>query len=699
MPPYSWAWSGPDGFTSTELHLSALKAGTYILTITDAQGCSAVHEYVVSHFSEEPLEVTHVLVCQGAASIGLRGGTPPYWAIWQHTSDSILYFGTTIYQPQPGIYHVTVYDTVDCSLTLTVEIPADAPPCTRITGRVQYDKNQNCQADPAENGLAAWILSAQGANGTFYGFTDASGVYNILVPEGDYTVRLHPQSPLDVICQNDQPVQLNQSGDVAVADFLVQSPECSRLSVDLTTPLLRRCFSNNFYYVRYCNNSLEPVADAYIELELDPLLALEESQRPFSALGNNTFRFALDTLPPRWCGQFWVRVSVSCQAVLGQSHCTKARILPDTLCDPINPLWSGAHLEVRSQCTGDSLFFLLRNIGNNPMSQPLEYIVIEDGIMFRQGSAAPLNAGETMPIGLPANGSTWRLEAAQEPYSPRSDLPILSVEGCTTSGPFSTGFLAQFPTGENRPWEDVDCTANIGAYDPNDKQAFPLGYGNEHYIRPGTELEYLIRFQNTGTDTAFTVIIRDTLPSWLDPLTVRPGASSHPYRFDLYGPGILVFEFQNIMLPDSNTNEPASHGFVKFRVRPRANTPLETDILNSAAIYFDYNEPVITNTVQHRIGENFLRVSTWTPLQPQYAVHITPHPVAQSAVLTLSNAPERGRYQLRLWDASGRLAYEASADEPRFLLRADALPSGYYTFSLMQESSPVGSGTVVVQRR
>ncbi|MBL8964476.1 MAG: aldehyde dehydrogenase, partial [Phycisphaerae bacterium] len=49
------------------------------------------------------------------------------------------------------------------------------------------------------------------------------------------------------------------------------------------------------------------------------------------------------------------------------------------------------------------------------------------------------------------------------------------------------------------------CLPNIGAYDPNDKQAVPVGYGPEHFIRAGDPLHYQIRFQNTGTDTAFTV--------------------------------------------------------------------------------------------------------------------------------------------------------------------------------------------------
>lgn len=380
------------------------------------------------------------------------------------------------------------------------------------------------------------------------------------------------------------------------------NPDCPALSVNIGASALRRCFDNNYYYVHYTNNSPAESPDAHLTLQLDPFMSIVAAQKPYTSLGNNLFRFDLNTIPPNGSGTFWVRVAVSCSVVLGQTHCTEAHIYPDTLCPPANPGWSGAIVNVSAQCAGDSLHFILKNTGTGAMSQLLDYIVIEDGIMTIQGSAPALLPGETMVVGVPANGATWRIEAAQEPLAPISVEPVLSVEGCTTNGSFSTGFINLFPLGDNAPWLDEHCAPNIGSYDPNDKQGLPSGYGPGHYIRPGVELEYQIRFQNTGTDTAFNVVIRDTLSGWLDPLSIRPGASSHPYNFQLAGQGTLIFDFQHILLPDSNVNESGSHGFVQFRVRPRSDTPLETDILNNAAIYFDFNDPVITNTTAHRIG-------------------------------------------------------------------------------------------------
>ncbi|MEM9824801.1 MAG: T9SS type A sorting domain-containing protein, partial [Bacteroidota bacterium] len=116
--------------------------------------------------------------------------------------------------------------------------------------------------------------------------------------------------------------------------------------------------------------------------------------------------------------------------------------------------------------------------------------------------------------------------------------------------------------------------------------------------------------QNTGTDTAFNVVIRDAISEYLNPNSIRPGASSHPYTWGIAEDDVLFFNFENIMLPDSNINEPASHGFVKFKIKQELDNLPGTLIENSAGIYFDFNAPVITNTSVHQIEERFFLLDT-----------------------------------------------------------------------------------------
>ena len=59
---------------------------------------------------------------------------------------------------------------------------------------------------------------------------------------------------------------------------------------------------------------------------------------------------------------------------------------------------------------------------------------------------------------------------------------------------------------------------------------------------------YTIRFQNIGTDTAFQVVIRDTLDDNLTIGTFSPGVSSHDYDWQITEEGILEFIFSNIQL-------------------------------------------------------------------------------------------------------------------------------------------------------
>jgi uncharacterized repeat protein (TIGR01451 family) len=154
------------------------------------------------------------------------------------------------------------------------------------------------------------------------------------------------------------------------------------------------------------------------------------------------------------------------------------------------------------------------------------------------------------------------------------------------------------------------------AFDPNDKLVTPQGYGVAGAVPVDQEwLEYTVRFQNTGTDTAFTVQLLDTLDTDLDPLTMEVLAASHDLtQIQVDTNNVALFRFERILLPDSNTNQFGSNGFVKYRIQPNAGSPHLTGITNSAAIYFDLNEPVITNTVLNTLIDCALHEAVATPI-------------------------------------------------------------------------------------
>ncbi len=131
------------------------------------------------------------------------------------------------------------------------------------------------------------------------------------------------------------------------------------------------------------------------------------------------------------------------------------------------------------------------------------------------------------------------------------------------------------------------------AFDPNDKQATQTL--SPQQISSGGYIDYIIRFQNTGNDTAINVVIADTLSAKLKANTVELVATSHNCNVIAKG-NRVYFEMKNIMLPDSNVNEPASHGYIRFKIKPVSTLALGDSVNNKASIYFDYNTPVVTNT-------------------------------------------------------------------------------------------------------
>jgi len=72
---------------------------------------------------------------------------------------------------------------------------------------------------------------------------------------------------------------------------------------------------------------------------------------------------------------------------------------------------------------------------------------------------------------------------------------------------------------------------------------------------------------------------------------------------------IIFFEMRNIMPLDSNVNYLASTGFIRFTMQPKNNVVAGDNIPNKAAIYFDYNAPVITNTAITQIKNPLLPVT------------------------------------------------------------------------------------------
>lgn len=139
------------------------------------------------------------------------------------------------------------------------------------------------------------------------------------------------------------------------------------------------------------------------------------------------------------------------------------------------------------------------------------------------------------------------------------------------------------------------------ACDPNDKNVYPEGCGEEGNTPYGTELEYLVRFENIGTGAAHNIIVRDMLDADLDITSLQILASSHHITsIQIIPNNTLIINFDGIELPGVQY-ELANKGFIKFKIKPKDALPEGAQIENRADIYFDQNEVVLTNTTLNTI--------------------------------------------------------------------------------------------------
>ena len=573
---------------------------------------------------------------------------------------------------------------IDAGQTVSVSLGESPAGFTRIEGRIALDDNENCAVDAGETGVPQWQVIFQNSLGnTTIHRTDNQGNYHFyghpdLVP---FQINVTPPTPAWTVCPPSAIVPTSTEDTVEVNFSVKPQFSCIQLETEISSPFLRRCFDADFY-VTVCNQGTDPAQNSYVDVtlasDINPINAVSA---PYTVLGPDLYRFELGTLNPLACAAIHFKAMVNCDSTeLTETLCYSAHAYPDTRCAGTDPSWNGASITVSGVCTGDEVEFKISNVGTASMSSAKEYIVIQDDVMYMT-TPFFLGAGQSITVPVPADGHTWRIEAAQEDAHPIPGNPSRTIEGCSTNEFFTTGFSMMYPIYDPGNAVDEDCQEVIGSFDPNDKKGFPFGFGPNHLIRPNTYLDYLIRFQNTGTDTAFTVVVRDTLPEALDPMTIRSLASSHNYTMEVIQDHILIFRFNHILLVDSFTNEPASHGFVSFRIDQKADNPYGTLIENNAAIYFDFNAPVITNRTRHEVGE----VVDLTPVRNLPGVQVPeifPNPAAPTAVLQLKGQHwDQANWQLT--DLEGRIVDSGSVSGNSVHLSQSNLPSGTHLLEII----------------
>lgn len=642
--------------------------------------------------------------------VGLDYQTPDGPGQFPLTLADVIAGGAELCDPAPGLHRLIFTD--DCgSDTLSIFVPERiaTEACGNVSGSVYTNATADCNRSAEDYGVPQVVLEFTRAADdlTFYGVTGDGGDYQTYLPEGTYTLRVFngPDGTRLTGCAVTTGIVVSAEENTVTDVALEVVEACPQLNTDISLVRIRRCFENSFT-VSYENRGTATATDAAVLLTPDAFmddLTVTTAGLSAQLTPEGNILVPVGDLPPFSSGTINFSYVLNCEAELGQAHCLASELIPDAGCSPANR-WAGALLRVDAAgCMGDSLRFEIRNTGLAPTSAPVSYVITEDGVMLRPpgSTLTTLAAGGVFTVALPANGSTYHVFAEQEPGAPASALPGDVQEGCGTNadGGFSTGFTNVFAPGNGFANETKLCRENIGSYDPNEKLGFPRGLGAEQDIEPGTRLRYELHFQNTGTDTAFTVVVRDTLPEDLDVCTVKFGTASHPYEVRIDSGRVLTFVFNNILLPDSTTNLAGSQGVVNFTIDHVDGLLRGHRLANRAGIYFDFNEPIITEYSRHRLAPEVILSDTDDPgLVTGIRLSAYPNPAREELTVQLPEGIPAEKLRYRVHDLTGREVLSTAAVPGAQRLRIRTLPPGYYLLSLTTDNGRVLAVRKLVKR-
>ncbi|MFB9865646.1 DUF7619 domain-containing protein [Rufibacter immobilis] len=636
-----WAKGGNVGGGDSRVHSLAYKNGRLQLAGKEGDSFLRSKPYVLSYRHDGTFlwkthlgqvdrgEGTKVLFSEGSTS-HVFGTFFNDLTVANHTFSALGYMDG---------FSTQVYDT-----TAT-------PYLNRISGTIYDDKNGNCQLDTNEQGLKNVVVMA--SPGPYYGITDANGFYSIRVDTGTFVVSpiLPSAKGLQIVatCPSatlPTQVRIPQQGTtVKNTDFGNQVYASPYLTAHVSSTRRRRCFQNSTT-VSYSNTGFASANGAQVTVQLPEYVSLLSASAPYTRDSYGNYVFQVGNLAPNQQGSISLIDSVSCADpdIRGLTVCTKAWITPGNSYAS-SPGWNQANLTVSgsSLSTGQARF-VISNKGIGSMADSLSFRVFQDQELLLSGKYK-LSAADSLVLRFSPTGRAVRVEADQPTGHPFKTVAGANVEmkSANTAGLPSIAMNA-FPTDDLEPEIAVECLPIIDSYDPNDKQVLPVGLTAEHYTPTGAPLRYTVRFQNTGTDVAYRVVVVDTLSADLDMGTLQVGAVSHPYRMEVTGKGrpVLTFIFDNILLPDSSRDQAGSNGFLQFSLKPKPGLAERHLVENFADIFFDYNEPVRTNTTQNRIYDLPQEVSEEKQLSAQQVIvspsisGLTPDRGRAGTLITLS---------------------------------------------------------------
>lgn len=220
----------------------------------------------------------------------------------------------------------------------------------------------------------------------------------------------------------------------------------------------------------------------------------------------------------------------------------------------------------------------------------------------------------------------------------------------------------------------------INSFDPNDKKVLQ---GEEVTINDIDHyLDYIIRFQNTGSASAIDVRIKDELNDKLDWTTFTPTSMSHDGTIQITNGKDIEFIFEDINLPDRTSDEEGSNGYIAFKIKPKADVQVGDIVTGEANIYFDYNLPIITNTVNTEIVNNALSVSE-NKIEDSFKIY--PNPTNDKIYISTNTGVNIEK--IKIYSVAGKLLLEDNSAAK--VINLKSFLKGIYFLNIVSEKGSV----------
>lgn len=654
---YTYAWTGTSGNSQTVTNLCA---GNYGVIITDNSGCSATNS--ITLYQQLPISIsgsyTNVScgsTCDGAASFVITGGNPVFYYTWLPAQPGNFSYASNLC---PGSYTFNVTDASGCSSTNTFVInnnPNLAIPNATLTS---LSTNQSCLQ--AHDGSIDLTVSGTNTGPFTYAWSNGAqtqDIYNL--NSGVYTVIAFDTNMNCLRLTDTINTDGTNCGSISGNTFIDLNGDCIKNSGDnnLANSMI---IINPGNRIGYSNAS----GDYFIN-------SLPYGTYTITAYNNNTLLTQTCTTtintqvnsgtPNSINNNFSFSTNSPAQPDLNVSAYSNG-IVPGFVCQVNYNLSNYSYYGTSGVFKAILPTALIANI----VSAPAGYTLSGDTILWNFNI---VNSSYTSQI---------------YQYQVTFTVPVNTVLGSS----FSTCMWAQPAISDLNYNNNYNCYSRFvtGSFDPNDKAVNPTGTGPFGDISATTtDLTYLIRFQNTGNGPAVNIVVKDTLSPNLDISTLEILSSSHNYQLEILPGNVLKWKFNTIMLPDSGSNEPGSHGYIHYHIKRNSNNNPGTQIKNTAYIYFDFNEPVITNTTLNTIET----ITAITEHASDYYFIVYPNPANNLLNLYFIF---QGKAMIKITDILGR---EVLSRDFNNQVDISSLEKGIYSISIQQNNRTVVSKIII----